>query len=380
MTASWAQSISALTLPEILDVAMARASNANYGQLEQSYQSSSWLAASPSVSLNYLGSDERYGTDETELSLNLPIKSGRRRKADKQLGQLARDYETVSAQARRLFVSGLIRESLWSYRLALVQLEAAGRKHQLLTKLEGQYQTLVEANAASEYSLLIIQKERVETAIDQSDSQRELDRWLGQYRLITGIGNMPDDIEESSGPDTQFLLASHPEIRALELGWQQKKLRLLANSNQAAPWNVYFTAKNVEEIGFEENQYGIGVEVPMSFLEIANETRNNEWLQESRDFERALDQMRAELQRRWEQISSETAVLQQKQSLLADFGELSARIMQRASELMTANELEQEIILRHQLEAIDAEMAVETNLTLLQQNHAMRLQAMGRPL
>ena len=380
INAGWSQSISELTLREILDVAMARASHDNYGQLQPGYQSSSWLAALPSVSLNYLNSDERYGTDETELSLKLPIKSGRQRKADQQLGQLAGEYETVSGQVRRLAISGLIRESLWSYRLAHVKLEAGRRKHQLLSKLERRYQTLVAANAATEYSLLIIQKERVETAIGQNDHQRELERWLGQYRVITGMGNMPADIEESSDEDTPFQLASHPQIRILELGWQQKQLRLLANSSQAAPWNVSITAKNVDVIGFEENQYGIGVEVPMSFLDIANQTQNNEWLQESRDFERALDQMRAELQRRWEQISSETATLGQKQSLLVDFGELSTRIMQRASELMTANELEQEIILRHQLEAIDAEMAVAINRTLLQQNHAMRLQAMGRPL
>ena len=380
INAGWSQSISELTLREILDVAMARASHDNYGQLQPGYQSSSWLAALPSVSLNYLNSDERYGTDETELSLKLPIKSGRQRKADQQLGQLAGEYETVSGQVRRLAISGLIRESLWSYRQAHVKLEAGRRKHQLLSKLERRYQTLVAANAATEYSLLIIQKERVETAIGQNDHQRELERWLGQYRVITGMGNMPADIEESSDEDTPFQLASHPQIRILELGWQQKQLRLLANSSQAAPWNVSITAKNVDVIGFEENQYGIGVEVPMSFLDIANQTQNNEWLQESRDFERALDQMRAELQRRWEQISSETATLGQKQSLLVDFGELSTRIMQRARELMTANELEQEIILRHQLEAIDAEMAVAINRTLLQQNHAMRLQAMGRPL
>ena len=59
-----AQSISDLTLGDALAAALA---NDTSGDQPDSppYQASSWLAGLPSASLTYLGSDERYGTDET---------------------------------------------------------------------------------------------------------------------------------------------------------------------------------------------------------------------------------------------------------------------------------------------------------------------------
>jgi hypothetical protein len=380
VTTSWAQSASEMTLGEVLDVAMARASSNNQKAMERGFQSSSWLAALPSISLSYLDSDEKYGTDETELSLNLPIKSGGQRKADEQLRQFAEDYRVVSEQSGRLFVAGLIREALWSFRIAEVYLDSAERKHQLLSELERQYESLVAAGAATDFSLLIIQRERVRAAIDSSDRQRELDRWRGQYRLVTGLGSMPRKIEETGVADAGFELASHPDIRLLELSWRQKQQRLLATSTQAKPWNVSVNAKNLDTPGFGENQYGIGVEIPLSFFEIATQSQNSEWLQESRDFELALDEARIELNRRWEFLVGEAASLERKQVLLASSVALSASITERANELTSSNELEQEIILRHQIEAIDARTALEINRTVLQQNNAMRLQAMGRSL
>ena len=86
--AAWAQSVRELSLNEVLAVALERASLYAQDSQAQGYQSSSWLAALPSVRISYLDSDESYGTDETELSLNLPIKSAGQRRADNKLKNL----------------------------------------------------------------------------------------------------------------------------------------------------------------------------------------------------------------------------------------------------------------------------------------------------
>ena len=215
--AGWTQSITELSLKEILAVALERSAPGELDNVAQGYQSSSWLAALPSVRVSYLGSDARYGTDETELSLNLPIKSGGQRSADNKLQQLSNEYDEVSEQQKALYLSGLIREALWSYLSSAVKQAATVRENQLLNRLEQQYQQLFAASAASEYSLMLIQKELVLAQLEQLDSEQDSKRWLQQYKALTGLGSMPHDITEPDYGSGEFNLAEHPQLRLLEL-------------------------------------------------------------------------------------------------------------------------------------------------------------------
>jgi hypothetical protein len=375
--AGWTQSIAELSLKEILAVALERPAPGELDNVAQGYQSSSWLAALPSVRVSYLGSDERYGTDETELSLNLPIKSGGQRTADNKLQQLSNEYDEVSQQKKALYLSGLIREALWSYRISAVKQAATVRKNQLLNRLEQQYQQLFAASAASQYSLMLIQKELVLAQLEQLDSEQDSQRWLQQYKAITGMGSMPRDITEKIYDSGEFNLAEHPQLRLLELAWLQKQQVLLANSNQSTPWNVSLTAKNIDSELFEEDQYGIGIEIPLSFIEVATQTHNSEWRMESRNFDIARDEMRLSLHRRWGVLSGESKLLQKKNALLNKSGALSRDIAKQSNDLKAFNELGEEVILRQMIAAIDSQAAISVNEALIQQNNAMLRQAAG---
>jgi len=369
-----------MTLSEVLGVAMERAAPDLPGNAAQAYQSSSWLAALPSVSVSYMGSDERYGNDETELSLNLPIKSGGQRRADNKLQQLASEFDTVSQQQKALYLSGLIREAVWSYKISAVKQTSAERKNLLLKQLEQRYQQLLAANAASEYSLLLIQKELVRAQIEQLDLEQEVRRWLQQYKVVTGLGSMPTDISEPEFASTGFILATHPQMRLLELGWLQRQLVLMAASNQSTPWNVTLTAKNIDSEVFEEDQYGIGVEIPLSFINIATQSHNSEWLLANRTYDIARDELRLGLQRRWDLLEGESMLLHKKSALLDRSGALSEGIKRQSNELKAFNELGEEIILRQMIEAIDSQAAISINKALIHQNNAMLRQAVGIPL
>ena len=376
----WAQSIRELTLNDVLNVALQQAGTQMQEGEAQGYQSSVWLAALPSVSFSYMDSNKQDGSNEAQVSLNLPIKSGVQRRADKQLKRLSAAHELVSKQLEQLYFSGLIREAAWSYRVAEVKRNSADRKLKLLNKLVEQYQQLLAANAVSEYSLLLIEKELMVVQIEQQGHQQQLKRWLQQFQIVTGLGSIPAVITEPQVNSQDYLLAQHPQLQLLELAWSHKQQVLMASSNQATPWNVSLVAKNIDSAEFEEDQYGIEIEIPLSFINAPSQSHNSEWRLERRNFTMAVDELRQELQHSWDLLAGESVLLQRKNILLARSGELSARITRRASELEAANELGQELILRQMIEAIDAKAAIAINQILIEQNNAMRRQAAGIPL
>lgn len=374
---SWAQSIGDISLKDVLAVSMERSSSGN-GSIEQmQYRSSSWLAALPSISLSYLNSDNREGTDEAELSLNLPIKSASQRRIDKKLQTLVGEYETISIQQKRVYLSGFIREAIWSYKVAEVQRQSASQKSQLLKQLAQQYQDLFIAKSISEYSLLRVQKEWFDAQLDELEYQQELQRWLQQYRAITGLGSIPDDIAEDLINVSNFSIEQHPQHRLLTLAWSQKRQMMLASGDQSAPWNVALTAKNVDSPEFQDDQYGIGVEIPLSFVNMSSESQKGEWQRERQSFDMSRDELRLGLQRRWNMLVNESTTLRKKSELLRRSSELSQRLAQQSEAFRVLKEIGEELVLRQLIDAVDAQASLELNKIYIQQNNAMLRQAAG---
>ncbi|RLA60596.1 MAG: hypothetical protein DRR04_05290, partial [Gammaproteobacteria bacterium] len=212
-----AQSISELALEDVLLVALERASSTTLTEAAPLYQASSWLAALPTISASYLDSDERFGTDEAELILNLPIKSNTHRKSDKALAGLVEKLDEVGELQRSLYFSGLIREAVWSYRIASVNGKFAGHKLQILQRLEQRHKELLQAYATSEYALLLIQNELVTARISQQEYEEEARGWLQRYKHVTGLGSLPASIEEPPLEGIEFAPDRHPDMRQLEL-------------------------------------------------------------------------------------------------------------------------------------------------------------------
>ncbi len=377
---SWSQSIHDLSLKEVLAVTMER-SKFRHGSLEQKpYSSSSWLASLPSIGISYLNSDKQQGTDETELSLNLPIKSASHRRIDKKLQALAEEFEAINLQQKSLYLSGFIRESVWSYRVAAAQRESASRKMHLLNQLAKQYQALFAAKTISEYSLLRVQKEWFDAQITELGYQQEVQRWLQQFRTITGLGSIPGTIVEDTLDTSQFSLQQHPQIRLLDVAWSQKQQMMLVSRNQSDPWNVKLSAKNVDSPDFQDDQFGIGVDIPLSFVDISSELQQSEWQQERQSVDRDRDELQLGLQHRWSMLLNESRVLQKQRELLKQSSELSERIAQQSKKFRKLNEIGEEMVLRQLIDAVDAQSRFSLNEIYIQQNNAMLRQAAGIPL
>jgi hypothetical protein len=371
------QSISGLSLHEVLELALQRGTLAGEGLSTPPYQASSWLAGLPSLSLSYLGSDQRLGTDETELSFNLPVKSSRRRSADNKLQGLTAELDSSGQRQRALHFSGLIREAAWSYRLADTRRRFANDKRQLLLELEQRQSDLVAASAVSEYALLLVQSELVGVEISQQVHLQEARRWLQRFRQITGLGEVPADIGEVAPGPTEFQPGQHPQMRLLELAHAQRRQVLRANSVQAADWNLSLTAKNLDTAGYDEQQYGLGVEIPLSGINVARQVDDSQWRSGERDYLLARDQLLNQLQSSWDALLGEQETLHQKQALLVRSSQLSRRIANQLEQLRASNEIAQEIVLRRMMAAIDTRAEVRINQLLIEQNNAMLRQAAG---
>lgn len=368
------------SLQEALAAAMERGADRQLAIEASPYETSSWLAGLPSLGLTYLDSEQRYGTDEAELNLNLPLKSGRRRSADDALQGLAEDLDGWGQRQRQLYYSGLLREVLWGYRLADAQRRFAADKRAVLLELEQRQQELLAASATSEYALLLLQTELVDVEVAQQEYLQETRRWRQRYRQLTGLEVLPGEIRETAPPLDGFTPGQHPRLRVLELANQQQRQLLRANSAAAADWNVALTAKNFETAGYDEQQYGLGVEIPLSALDIATESDNAQWRALQRDYLLARDQALNELRDNWEQLLNEREVLQQKQRLLERSEELAGRIAEQLAQLQASNEIGQEILLRRMMSSIDTRAAAAVNHILLDRNNAMLRQAAGLSL
>jgi hypothetical protein len=375
-----AQSVLDLSLREVLDVTMQRSAELAPGELTPQYASSSWLAALPTVGLSHLRSDEKLGTDETELSVNLPMKSGRQREMDRELQSLSDEIAAADELQRRLYWSGLIRESVWSHQAALTREEAAGRKVSLLSALEARQREMLAANVSSSYALLMIQQERLQARIAQLEHRHDAQRWLQQYRQITGLGNLPREIREPAMGGAEIALAKHPRLLRLELGWRQQRTLLASAGQKATPWNLSLHAKQLDNPALDEQQLGVAIEVPLTVFDIETGPLNSERQEQARQYWTARDELAVEIRRRWEALNSEAAMLREKDALLRQSSELGASMAKQSEQLKTLNELGEEIALRRRMDAIDIESAAALNRVLIEQNNAMLRQAAGIPL
>lgn len=372
-----AQGVQNISLADTLAAAMERGKMLQKADYSEGYQSSSWLAALPSISLGYLNSQTNGGTDEAEISLNLPVKSPYQRDIDRQLKGLTSSVTANRLKQRQLFFSGFIRESIWSHQIATLHHQNALEKQQILERLEQRFVDLHEANATSKYGLLLAQQEMLNSKIAALEYQQEADKWLAQYQQITGLQALPDYKIEPELTNLNFTYTQHPAIVGLDLGWQQQQAILLASSPRSVPWSVSVTAKKVDSPGFSENQLGLGIDIPLTFIKMTSQSQSSQWLQARKQYQTERDNTLVETQKQWNSVIKARQFLNNKAQLLASALALSEEINQHMSTLQSHNAVNQEIILRRMLDAKDTQTAFSINQVLQNQNKAMLRQAAG---
>ena len=343
-----------------------------------------WLAASPSISANYLDSREQLGSNETELSLNLPLKSRRQHQADKRLSALTVSGQEQATSLQTLYYSGLIRKAIWSYRIAQFKYQNGKEQLHVLGDLEKRQTELLKVNAIPRYGLLMVQKEITSTQLETLRAQQEANRWLASYRQTTGLNSLPASVFEDKPslamhPETS-LLERHPAVLALDTQWHQHQTILQISSNQAEPWALAISAKEIDNSGFTEMQLGVGVQVPLTFFKRNSQSHRSEHINAQTSYQQQRSELFLALLDEWQQRIQASKSLQQQQTLLAENVSLAKGINVQVQSLSARNELNPEIIIRRTLDALDSQAEFSLNQILIHQNRAMLRQAAGIPL
>ncbi|PHS18128.1 MAG: hypothetical protein COA86_08260 [Kangiella sp.] len=342
-----------------------------------SLQTSSWLAASPSAKFNYLKGQQDTSADELEISLNLAIKSNFQRDIDQKLTSLDLKIKQQQTNLKKLHLSGLIREAIWNYKIEKTKLDYLQKKENILHKLKNNQLKLIDAGEASAYGLLLIQKESNKAQIDMLTSRLKMTSWMEQYTLVTGLSEMPEIIAEKQMTIVKTRLTDHPDVQLLLNRWKQKSLNLQSSSSDAAPWNMSFTAKNTETLNVTDDQIGISIEVPLSFVQSTSQRSSNEWRQGKAQFDMDYQLLMLKLNRQIKQLNGQSRLLSKKEILLNDSVKLSQLIMKQIDQFKIGNEMNQELILRRVLEAIETKNDYAITQLLKLQNNAMIRQSAG---
>lgn len=345
-----------------------------------SFKTSTWLAAPAKVQLGLLKSQGAVGSDETEISLNLPFNSNFTHKINDQLSSLNQKIVAEFNQLLLLRLSGIIRELVWEHKIAIAQQEYYNKKLSILTQLENNREKLFDARESSGYGLLVVQNEKNNTRIELLSNQKEQQRLRKRYQNISGLMQFPELINEPILGLKELNLLGHPDLKFLEHKWKQQQLMIQSQSDSAEPWNLSLTAKKLDSPNVSEDQVGISFEIPLTLSERNSQSNKNSWVQAKQQFESDYQKTVMTLQNRLEENQIERQFLLDKSHLLQDSVKLNRQIMQKLDGLKAQNEIGQEVVLRRVLQALSIQNEFKISKILLQKNNAMSRQVLGMTL
>jgi len=373
------QSLTALTLTGVLDATLSKHQNTTAENVffNKSENETSWLASSPKLGLNYVKSDQDQGTDEFEVSLNLPFKSSLQAQIDNDLIKSNKALKLLSSINQQLYFSGQIRTQLWQIKIAQSQASNIEKKLSFLARLEKQYSQLVNSNQSTKYPLLLIQQEVLDAKIIRLDHHEKLNALMAQYYALTGLRFLPLDINEKTFTADTVSMTNHPQIKTLDQTWFEFERNLQLSSNKSEPWNLSLSAKQLDNNVFNETQVGIGVEVPITFLAVEKQALSNTWQREKSTYDLARSTQLITLQKKFQWLLSQQKTLNQKQNLLEQSKALSKAIIRETQLLIDANQIDQSQALRRMLNAFNTKSQLQLNQLFLLKNIAMLRQSAG---
>ncbi|MFA3789900.1 TolC family protein [Aliiglaciecola sp. SL4] len=367
-----------LTLNDVLDAALEvhqRDNKQNSSEITIQQPTDSWLASPPSVGLLYMHNQQNLGSKETELSLNLAIKSRLQTEIDQQL-----QSSVPIIQQQALFLSGLIRFIIWEYKLQYVYAKQAQQKLTVLNKLLSHYTQLEEAGNTPAYLTLLIQQESIQVQLSLLTHQNQTQRLLAQYTALTGLKTLPEKTTETLYNEHAEAINLHPDIQALDATWQANIAQINAASNHAKPWNLSLFAKHNETAGISDNQLGVGLDIPLSIGNNFTPAQYNQLMLLQSQYALERNRLQQQIQQAISNAKAQLELSEARESLLKKSLLLTQKLQPTLDRLLKANTTEQEWILRRTLEIVEIQGQYAINQINLAKNIATLNQAAGKSL
>ncbi len=338
------------------------------------------LAAVPSLSASRLQSDQRAGTDETELSLNLPFKSLQRRDLDEDLATLQGSLQETQQRYRAWFFSGLIRDAVWEHRLATLELEQSRARAELLLELEQRAALQADAGTIPGYAALLLTQERLDAELAVADGLARQRTAQAGFVALTGLPALPARIIEATPHPREPDYSQHPQLALLALDREQQRALIALNDPAAADWNLALTARSLDGPGPAEHQYGLAVELPLAFFEVDNRAGQAQRAALGRDFTQQRDTLRTGIRQEWIALSTEAQRLRERRELLLQSARVGERIEAQLLALRSGSEVEVELVIRRLLEVLERRSEASLIDAQIEYNAARLRQTAGLPL
>ena len=365
-----------------VDLGLQRSSNSALGigsQVSSVELKNGWLAAQPHLEASYVDSRENEGIDESLISLQMPIKTSAQRKADERLIALHPEASDNMLRLRRLDMSGRVRELAWSHRIAALTLERAEARLQTMTSLAAKSRQLAESGAAPPYQALVLQQAAIDSQIAVTRAYNQVAGALNRFTALTGLAEVPEPMEVSTAVE-QPSFVTHPLLRDLDIAYAMEMATATATDQNRTNWNLALLARRFEGPEDNEDQYGLEVQIPISFLGSRNVSKEANSAQIRRRYQLQRDQTLIQLRDTWLSLERERRELQEEARLLQESEEAYSRMEALLTQLSSTSEIESELLFNRLLEIQDRRTRLLLLPALLGRNNARLNQAAGESL
>jgi hypothetical protein len=339
-----------------------------------------WLDGPVTLQLSTLQSTEAGGSDEYEIAVNMPMSSAAAVGLKDEFKVTNDNLLLVNHLRQQLSVSGIVRNLVWERTLAQQKVTSLEDKLRWFDTFRETLQKQGDVGELSRIALLVWQQNYLLVKRELLAARSELSLVKAQYVQLTGLQDLPLDINEglsdkvSTSPDT------HPDIRALQLEHQLalQTFNLSTSSNQG--WQLGLMAKQLESNGFSEQQVGVSVGIPLGFTQSTNVQSLATWKQAEKSNAMALMNRRIDIQQSLRKALAQQQLLQQQIILLEQEVALGQQIQDQWMALNTASELAQGAWLTELIRQKDLTYELAKTRLLLNQQNARINQISGIPL
>ena len=337
---------------------------------------SSWLTGMPTVQFSMLHSNRDLGADEYELSLNLPFKSRQRKLLDKELKEVTDLFKPILASEKALFVSGLIREVLWEYKIALKKSEIEQTKLEWLKQQQSLLSKLVQSGQ-SNLDLLFVESQILQSQLLVLEFNQQADMRLKQFQNMTGETKISGNFNENIITNEQDLLLKHPSVQYLQLIIQQSTINYELSGKASNPFNVSIKAVDTNAADASDSQYGVAFEMPIGMNKNRSQADRSSWLQDQNNFSNQLVIFERKFSTEFSKLVGEHQLLTKKQTLLEQQSKKTKQIFKQLEQLRNNNELSQGLYFQRMIELIATIHQPQLNQLYINQNQSRQNQLAG---
>ncbi|MEE4246840.1 MAG: hypothetical protein V2I33_15620 [Kangiellaceae bacterium] len=236
-----------------------------------------WLQGPITAQVSALESHGAADADEYELALVIPFRSPSGRSLDKKQKLLEQEILERRKQRFGLYVSGLLRQSIWQWRIAETEFTWLKNKQVWLKDLAVSVDRLQKAGEIDQASFLQWRQQNLAHQMRLKRAELTLAQAKANYRSITGSESLPDNVVETMVERRDLQIMRHPELLLLQLTESQIELSYRQSQVSLQPWQVGIVGRQFNSVLGTESLVGVTFSIPISSNQSTSANNYSEW-------------------------------------------------------------------------------------------------------